>query len=212
MPRNRRITYKRGFYHIFNRGHNKGKIFNDQSDYEVLLLRLTKLLEEGDWSIYSYCLMPNHYHFLIEEKNIPVAKFVSRLFTSYSIYFNKKYHRFGYLFQDRYKSKIIQKEKYFLTVSRYIHLNPFYSGLTDKPEEYRYSSLGEYTDNGKRKIIDFKKVSILIGESKKTLDQYLEFVRDGMNKDKDYDPFDDKKEIFGSPVFATHRKMRDFGL
>lgn len=211
MPRIARLTYPGGFYHVFNRGHNKGNIFYEDSDYEKLLEKLAVLLKEGDWSIYSYCLMPNHYHFLIEEKKYPVAKLIGRLFTSYSKYFNNKYQRQGSLFQDRFKSKIIQKESYFMTVSRYIHLNPFKSGIIKNPEEYLYSSLYEYSGKKTRKIIDFNKVSNLIGNNNKTINEYLKFIRDGMNVNlDDYDPFEDNKEVIGSTVFSSHRKMKAY--
>lgn len=209
MPRIARLTYPGGFYHIFNRGLNKGKIFQEDKDYEKLLKTLASLLHEGDWSIYAYCLMPNHYHFLVEEKKTPIAKLMRRLFTSYSLYFNKKYNKNGPLFQDRFKSKLVQKDDYFLVVSRYIHLNPYLSGLTNDPEEYVYSSIREYTGKNKRKIIDLDKVTILLGDKENRIETYLKFVRDGMYLNLDeYDPFKNDREVIGGPVFATHRKMK----
>src|SRR3989338_7204482 len=112
MPRFARLTYPGCFYHIFNRGLNKQKIFHHQKDYEKLLNKLTSLLLDGDWIIYAFCLMPNHYHFLVEEKKTRIAKLLGRLFTSYSVFFNKKYQRHGPLFADRFKSKIIQIDSY----------------------------------------------------------------------------------------------------
>ena len=213
MPRNSRITFQGGFYHIFNRGHNKGKIFYVDSDYEWLLKKISLLLKKGDWSIYCYCLMPNHYHFLIEEGKDSVSKFIGRLFTSYGVYFNNKYKRFGSLFQDRFKSKIIQKESYFMALSRYIHLNPVKSGLINNAADYPYGSLGEYTGKIKRRIINFNKVFKIIGESSKTLEKYVKFVTDGKTGDLDeYDPFNDKREVLGNRVFASHRKTRSFRL
>ena len=129
MTRTARLTYPGGFYHIFNRSLANIHLFPDVSYYEKLLEKLSLLIKEGDWIVYAYCLMPNHYHLLVEEKKIPVAKLIGRLFTSYSAFFNKRNKRHGPLFEDRFKSKLIQKYNYFLEVSRYIHLNPVKSGL-----------------------------------------------------------------------------------
>jgi len=138
MPRIARITYPQGFYHIYNRGLNKEPIFQETRDYLRLLHTLSELVQFNEWTIYAYCLMPNHYHLLVEEKQVPIAKLVNRLFTSYSQFYNRKYDRVGPLFQDRFKSKIIQKDTYFLEVSRYIHCNPVKAGLAASPESYPY--------------------------------------------------------------------------
>ena len=209
MPRTARLTYPGGFYHIFNRSLEKKTIFKQSRDYIKLLDKLTDLIHEGDWIIYAYCLMPNHYHFLIEEKKMPISKLMGRLLTSYGVYFNKKYHRQGPLFQDRFKSKLIQKDNYFLKVSRYIHLNPVNAGLTENPENYPYSSLKEYLGNSKREIINLDKVTTLLGERKTRIKDYLEFIKEGMTLDlEEYNPFNNMKEVIGNTVFATHRKMR----
>lgn len=216
MTRIPRITYEGGFYHLYNRGHNKEKIFREDRDYDFLLSKIKKLIKQGDWIIYAYCLMPNHYHFLVEEKKDRIAKFIGRLFTGYSIYFNKKYRRQGTLFQDRFKSKIIQKENYFLTVSRYIHLNPYKSGITNDPMNYPYSSLREYNNDVIDKIIDFNKVTNLIGENKKSLDSYMNFISEGLTIYRkngnlgDYEPFANENEPVGSLRFVTNRKMQRF--
>ncbi len=208
MPRLARLTCQGGFYHLYNRGLNKQKIFHHQKDYEKLLNKLSSLLLAGDWIIYAYCLMPNHYHFLVEERKTPIAKLIGRLFTSYGVFFNKKYQRNGPLFADRFKSKIVQKDSYFLEVSRYIHLNPVEAKLVKAPEDYPYSSLGEYAGKYHRNIINLEKVTTLLGDHKYRLENYFEFVRAGMELDLEkYNPFASKDEVLGSPAFSTHRKM-----
>lgn len=208
MPRLARLTCQGGFYHLYNRGLNKQKIFHHPKDYEKLLNKLYSLLLAGDWIIYAYCLIPNHYHLLVEERKTPIAKLIGRLFTSYGVYFNKKYQRHGPLFSDRFKSKIIQKDSYFLEVSRYIHLNPVEAKLVKNPEDYPYSSLGEYTGKITRNIINLEKVTTLLGKHNHRIENYLKFVRDGMNLDlKEYNPFSNQAEVMGSPAFSSHRKM-----
>lgn len=209
MPRAKRITFPGGFYHIYNRGFNKEQIFKSSEDYKKFFTILEKILETGDWNIYAYCLMPNHYHFLVEQKKTSVSKLFSRLFTSYSQFFNKKYERQGPLFQDRFKSKLVQKDSYFSYVSRYIHLNPYFAGLVNEPVKYEYSSLKEYLSQSQRKIINLDKISILIGKNLKTMENYFNFVRDGMNQNiEEFNPFINKKEIIGSNAYSAHKKIR----
>jgi len=208
MPRLKRLTYQGGFYHLYNRGLNKQKIFHHHKDYEKLLGKLSSLLLEGDWVIYAYCLMPNHYHLLVEERKTPIAKLIGRLFTSYGVFFNKKYKRQGPLFSDRFKSKIIQKDSYFLEVSRYIHLNPVETNLVKTPEDYPFSSLSEYVGKSHRNIIDLNRVTTLLGDHKHRVESYVKFVKDGMKLDLDkYNPFTNENEVVGSRVFSSHRKM-----
>ena len=211
MPRIARLTYPGGFYHIYNRGLNHSPIFHNKEDYEKLLDKLSTLTTEGDWIIYAYCLMPNHYHILVEEKSTSIASLIGRLFTSYCVYFNKKYKRQGPLFQDRYKSRLVQKDAYFLAVSRYIHLNPVKSGLIGNPQDYEYSSLKEYTGNSLRYIINLDKITTLLGENKTRIADYLQFVKDGIKLDlEEYNPFVNEKDVVGSVIFTTHRKKRYF--
>ena len=208
MPRVARLTYPGGFYHIYNRGLNKEPVFLNPRDYEKLLEKLSGVLTQGDWVIYAYCLMPNHFHLLVEEKEMAIAKLMGRVFTSYGVYFNKKYKRQGPVFADRFKSKLIQKDSYFMQVSRYIHLNPVEAHLVDNPLKYPYSSLAEYTGDSDRKIINLSKVTALWGENKTQISEYLHFVMDGIGLDlSEYDPFANTDEVVGSNIFASHRKM-----
>ena len=143
----RNILFSVGeYYHIYNRGTDKRVIFLDEADKK----RFIKLLfvangtqpfvfrdfpiglpyvkfERGDpiTAIGAYCLMPNHFHILIKETTEQgISKFLSRILTSYSAYFNKKYKRTGRLFEGPFKSKHIDNEPYFNWIFSYIHLNP----------------------------------------------------------------------------------------
>lgn len=104
------------YYHVYNRGNGKQNIFLDNDDFSFFLWRLRQNLfpsaEDGgrrvqlpadSFSLISYCLMPNHFHFLIKQNSdIPTSKLLLKICTSYSIYFNKKYNRFGHVFQDQF--------------------------------------------------------------------------------------------------------------
>lgn len=141
-----------GIYHAYNRGVEKRKIFLDDQDYRVWLHLLKYYLSpidkkadhpivstgklqllrprplknlEKEVELIAYCLMPNHFHLLLRQKTIDgMTKLLRRLATTYSLYFNRRYKRVGYLFQGRYKAAQIDNDAALLHVSRYIHLNP----------------------------------------------------------------------------------------
>jgi putative transposase len=133
------------FYHIYNRGVEKRKIFLDQGDYD----RFTRLLYSANSnksvhlsnhqgrtllevprgkllvSIGAWCLMPNHFHLLVREvDNSGISLFMQKLMTGYTMYFNKKYHRTGTLFESRFRAKHLHTDEYVKYQYAYIHLNP----------------------------------------------------------------------------------------
>jgi putative transposase len=136
------------YYHIYNRGNSKQKIFLDTEDYLrfIALLFISNTNQKFDFynlnrdtnfniyeleitnqyvSIGSYCLMPNHFHILIKEKvEGGVSNFMQKLSTAYAMYYNKKYKRTGSLFEGKFKSKHIDTDVYFKYLFSYIHLNP----------------------------------------------------------------------------------------
>ena len=90
--------------------------------------------------------MPNHFHFLIRQNgDIPISKFILKVCTSYSMYFNRRSERSGSLFVNPFKAVVVDADDQFLHVTRYIHLNPFVAHLVEDPFGYIWSSLHEYT-------------------------------------------------------------------
>lgn len=140
-----------GVYHIYNRGVNKRLIFIEPVDYEVFIYLTKKYLSKFSVSrsdqglhLLVYCLMPNHFHFLIRQHSEPrqISKFMQGLITSYVMYFNDRYQRTGTLFESRYKGILVKKDMHLLQLVRYIHLNPL--RLSCNPFEYDYSSIKNY--------------------------------------------------------------------
>lgn len=154
------------FYHVFNRGTAKGKIFLGKEDYAFFLSRLRESLypletgraeltktrqyvrtqlPAGAFDLVCYCLMPNHFHFLLRQNtDLPVNKLIGKLCTGYSKYFNKRYERVGSLFQDQFKSVPIISNEQLLWVSAYIHINPLKAKLVQRLEAYPYSSYPDF--------------------------------------------------------------------
>ncbi len=140
MARQPRKISNTGVYHVMIRGNEKRNIFYDDEDRMHFLnivqtkVRLTKT------KLYAYCLMDNHVHFLMGEGNESMAVFMKRINVSYAYYFNKKYDRIGHLFQDRFRSEVIEDDRYLLEAMRYIHNNPVKASIVNKTEDYKWSS------------------------------------------------------------------------
>jgi REP element-mobilizing transposase RayT len=119
------IFEENSYYHLYNRGCNKNRIFREIRDYQKLL----RIIEESKMKDYlqlcAFSLMPNHYHFLVKQISIqPISKWVQYIFNRYVKYFNTKYERRGTLFESKVQVKKIDKTEYFEHVTHYIHSNP----------------------------------------------------------------------------------------
>lgn len=154
MPRRARRHSSTGIYHIMLTGINRQPILEDREDNEkfIEILKSCKLI--SGYKLYAYCLMGNHLHLIIKTEKEPLEQIFKRICGRYVYWYNTKYRRTGPLFQDRFKSEPIEDEASFLNVLRFIHQNPVIAGLSDKPDEYPYSSYGCYTGCRDETLID----------------------------------------------------------
>ncbi|MDO9577000.1 MAG: transposase [Candidatus Cloacimonadales bacterium] len=142
------IYQKDNFYHVYNRGCNKEDIFFDGSDYQKLLQKMKKTHSYYGVEILAYCLMPNHYHFLLfQPSDIPIFKWLKVLFSGYVQYINQKYHRSGTLFERSAVPKIITNNNYVIQACHYIHSNPIKHGFASDAYDWQYSSLNYYHEH-----------------------------------------------------------------
>ncbi len=155
MPRAARRKSKSGIYHVILRGINRQIIFEEDEDSIRFLETLREYREKGSYKIYAYCLMENHIHLLLKEEKEELGIAMRRIGASYVYWYNWKYNRFGHLFQDRYKSEVVEDDKYFLTVLRYIHQNPVKAGIVNDVEHYKWSSYFSYISRNVMVDIDF---------------------------------------------------------
>ncbi|MEG6585440.1 transposase [Dendrosporobacter sp. 1207_IL3150] len=156
MGRQARQLSSSGFYHIVLRGINHQHIFEDESDYNYFLKVVYDLKVDLAFEVHTYCLMSNHVHLLLREKQLgEISLIMKRLLTKYAMYFNRKYQRSGALIASRYKSVPVEVDEYFIPLQRYIHQNPLKAGLVNKLEEYPYSSYKEYLIGGKLADTEF---------------------------------------------------------
>ena len=177
MPRKSRKISKTKVYHCMLRGINKQEIFFDSQDYLKFKKELNETKEFFSYKLYSYVLMPNHIHLEIKDENDKLAKIMQSLQLRYSNYFNKKYERTGHLFENRFKSKIVEEEMYKLNLLRYIHQNPVKAGISNI-DKYAWSSYIEYIDGNKEEIKLTDTIEILemfSSDSKDAKNQFILF-------------------------------------
>ncbi|MFA6008071.1 MAG: transposase [Candidatus Shapirobacteria bacterium] len=136
LPRTNRI----GLYHVINRGVEKRLIFLDDPDRLRFLTLVDEQKAAFDFNVVAYCLMPNHYHLLLEMKAENLSFALKRLDQDYTQYFNRKYNRVGSLWQGRFKSWFVYDEKYLRVLIQYIERNPIKKGITSRIGEYRWAS------------------------------------------------------------------------
>lgn len=155
-----------------------------------LYLLASEITKERDTrvKIIAYCLMPNHFHLLLKPaREDGIASFIADVSNSYTRYFNLKYDRIGSLLQGTFKATEVDCGESFLQVSRYIHLNPVRSyytnpdGKINKPEDYPYSSYGEWVQPKDNGLCDGTEIENILGQSKKRENNYREFVEGSLN-------------------------------
>ena len=140
MPRSLRIQDAGYVHHVVLRGNDRQVIFKSREDYLTYLGFLDQARRDYPIRIYNFALMDNHIHLLVE----PVAdgnlsKAMEEASKAYAKYFNKKYGRVGHVFQGRFKSFLIQDDRYFFACSRYIDLNPVKARIVDSPKQFPWS-------------------------------------------------------------------------
>ncbi len=140
MGRGNRIIFENAIYHVLGRGNRGANIFYDDKDSKFFLKKLSTFSEEYSIQIFSYVLMRNHYHILLRTKKPNLPSFMQRINLIYSKYFNYIHGLNGHLFQDRYKAFVVDKNGYFISVLRYIALNPVVAGIVENAEDYEWSS------------------------------------------------------------------------
>ncbi|MDQ2086267.1 transposase [Herbivorax sp. ANBcel31] len=170
MPRISRIKGEFSTYHIIMRGNERKKIFLSDDDKERFIYTLKRMKDKYNYIVEAYCLMDNHVHLLINDNGNDISKIMKSINVSYVNYFNRKNKRTGHLFQDRFRSELIDNDNYLLAVSAYIHKNPVKAGIVKMPEKYKWSSYNYYIGNDKEKdnFVENERVLSLFSNQKKT--------------------------------------------
>jgi len=148
MPRQLRLEFPGAIYHVLNRGDRREDIFRDDQDRTRFLETLAEACEKTGWQVHAFCLLPNHFHLVVETPQPNLVAGMRWFLSTYTNRFNHRHKVVGHLFSGRYKSLVVGGEGgYLRTVCEYVHLNPVRANLLP-PEEplqnYVWSSFPEY--------------------------------------------------------------------
>ena len=179
-----RIYYPGALYHVIVRGNHRQKTFLASEDYKKYLQLLSERFNRANLVLYAYCLMPNHVHLLVEQVGHQgLSRAMQRLQTTYTSFFNRKYKKWGHLFQGRYKAILVDKDSYLLELVRYIHLNPYRAKLETQIGQYPWTGHFQYLGRDKEPLAPIAVEKILpmfSSKSKEAIKRYGKFVREGM--------------------------------
>jgi len=207
MARPLRIQYPGAYYHLTCRGNDRKRIFGDDKDREKFLNLLENSLDIYHVNLYSYVLMTNHFHLLVQTPLGNLSEFMRHFNVCYTGYYNYRHGRSGHLYQGRYKSFLIDVDNYLLEVSRYLHLNVVRvhslrtASLDEKVnllKDYKWSSLPGYIS--KKKVEKFVNYDLILSMVRSRVN-YYKFVIEGLDKDLK-DPF---KEIKNGGILGVDK-------
>jgi putative transposase len=181
MPRPPRIDAPGSLFHVMARGNDGRKTFLDAQDYQAFFRALSEQKQKTPFLIYAFCLMPNHFHLLMETERFSLSVIMQRLLTRYVKRFNFRHQRVGHLFQGRYKAILCQKDSYLQELIRYVHLNPVRAKMVKEVSAWKWSSHREYLGEVKGELTDNRfPLSLFhkdIGSSRR---YYARFVNEGV--------------------------------
>ncbi|MFH1619911.1 MAG: transposase [bacterium] len=177
MPRGPNILFPGAHYHVISRGNNRAEIFVDDSDRKKYIETLKTAIKTFELRIFAYSLMSNHVHLYLETEQANLSDAMFWINKTYSVYFNRRHGRTGHLFEARFKRKLVQSERYFLALIRYIHLNPVKAGIVARPEDYAWGSYREIAELREGALSDWKSVLEHFGGGyQKARKSFLEFM------------------------------------
>jgi REP element-mobilizing transposase RayT len=140
MGRPLRVEFSGAIYHVTSRGDRQEPIFRNDGDRHAWMRIIASVCERFQWNIHAYCLMGNHYHFVVETLNGNLARGMRQLNGQYTRRFNFRHATVGHLFQGRYKAILVQRQTYLLALIRYVVLNPVRAGMAVTAAEWPWSS------------------------------------------------------------------------
>ena len=184
MPRKARLDAPGTLHHVMMRGTEGRSIFREDKDHQNFLSRLAQISEDTEARILAWTSMSNHVHLLMFSGSQGISKFMRRLLTGYAVWYNRKYHRTGHLFENRYKSIVCEEEAYLLELVRYIHLNPLRGGIVKNMEEldrYPWSGHGVLIGSSRNDWQERDYVLRQFSETKgKAVRAYRRFMEEGI--------------------------------
>jgi len=204
--REKRVEFEGAIYHVMQRGNNKEKIFRAEADKQFFMAELMNSKKKYDFDIFGYVLMDNHYHLLVRTGETPLSKIMQRLNSLYSRYYNRVYERVDHLFGLRYKSIIVEDEKYLFALLRYLHWNPIQAGLVKRVADYKWSS-DSYYRNNQGGLVNINFIFDIISKDRNiAVNQYLRIIEDEASIKSDLKRVIGEKSL--QEIFVEDRKTK----
>jgi putative transposase len=177
VPQRGNVFASGHYYHIYNRGADHAPIFFNDQNFDYCLDLIARYRQPYGASIIAYCLMPNHYHFLLrQETDLPLSKFIGVVFNAYVQVVNQQQERTGTLFAGRFKHVWIDRDEYLIHLCRYIHLNPVSAHLVSQPNEWSFSNYREWIGQRSEVLCDERfmhEFSPIVGTYRAFVEDYL---------------------------------------
>lgn len=174
--RRARITHEGAFHHVMNGGIEGQAIFSEQIFKDQFIEILSDKKAKLKIRLFAYCIMDNHYHLVLENTGNRMADFMKQLNGQYGTFYRKQVKGRGYVFQNRFKSTLIQEGSYLQMVIAYVLRNPIRAKITKRYDIYKWSSGQYYFFNKKNKIIEIDFVNDLFGD-KSHLDEMVKSIK-----------------------------------
>lgn len=189
MSRPLRLELAGGLYHITSRGDQREDIYLDDTDRNKWLELLGQVCERYNWRCHAYCLMTNHYHFVVETVEGNLSQGMRQLNGVYTQYVNHTHHRVGHVFQGRYKGILVDKDSYLLELTRYVVLNPVRAHMVNEVKAWPWSSY--HAMIGEQQSPEWLETDWLLSQfsvqRKRAVAKYKDFVRAGVGQPSIWD-------------------------
>ncbi len=210
MPRLLRLEAEGAVYHVSARGNERKAVFRDDRDRQAYLDRLIRCRERFGLRFLAYCLMGNHLHLSVERGPGRLSRVMLAVQSGYTQWFNRRHGRVGHLFQGRYSSFLVEKDRYLLALLRYIHRNPLEAGLVERTEDFAWSSDRCYRRGRGPEWLDLDRVLPILGPVRRlAVSRYRRLVED--EESESYESLTSHaRAINGEEAFAE-RILREAG-
>lgn len=210
MSRPLRIEFPGAFYHVTSRGNARQKIHSDDQDRAQFLVTLARVVDRYAWRCHAYCLMPNHYHLLIETPKPTLSLGMRQLNGLYTQVYNRRHGRVGHLFQGRFKAILVEKDAYGLELCRYIVLNPVRAKLVRHPGQWRWDSYRATAGRGQ--LPAYLTVAWILDQFgsrlKQAQERYRRFVAEGQGATSPWEELEGQIYLGNDAFIRKHQPGR----